>query len=166
MLLHTAQTLKRLKDSFTFQKLTNNTLGKSFSWMTNLYEPNGVEWQHRPRVKYTSVSNPRILVQNTQENYISPQSFPHVDQTIGLYLGAYCSIQTVGMTVLTHLTVPEQVRFFMTSIVSQFGMWLFPSPAMLSCPAHLSGTPEHTSSSLQCSCMLHLQDTYFRGKRP
>lgn len=151
MLVHTEQTLKRLKDYFTFQILTNNTLGKPFSWMTNSYEPNGVEWQHRPRVKYTSVSNPRILAQNTQENYINPRSHPHIDQTIGLYLGAYCSIQSVGMTVLTYLTVSEQVSFFMTSTV-----WLFPSPAMLSCPPHLLCTPEHASSSLQCSRMLHL----------
>lgn len=135
--------------------------------MTNLYEPNGVEWQHRPRVEYTSVSNPRILVQNTQENYISPQCFPHIHHTIGLYLGVYCSIQSVGMTVLTHLTVPEQVRFFMTSIVSQFGAGLFPSPAMFSCPAHLPSG--HSRAHIFISAvLLHASSAGYllQGKAP
>lgn len=72
-------------------------------------------------VKYINVSNPKILAQNTQGNYINLRSHPHIDQTIGIYLGAYCSFQSVDMTVLTHPTVCEQVSFFISSTLSQFG---------------------------------------------
>jgi hypothetical protein len=43
--------------------------------MTNLYEPNEVGWQNSQKspAKRISVSNPRILAEHTQGNYINPQ---------------------------------------------------------------------------------------------
>lgn len=112
---------------------------------------NQMKWDGRIAKNHlpnASVFKPKDTCRAHPRELHQPPRHPHIDQTIGIYLGVYCSFQSVHMTV--HHPTVSQVRFFMSSIVSQFETWLFHHLNAL-----LSSTPSmHSRAQIFISVVL------------